>query len=120
MPAQQLYEPTVAERSKMDKLHRLSGALPYNPSSQRLMDRDDEGNSSKGSSDSLEDGAHIMHQDGNGGAMSRSTSVSPNFISRRQWCTVLILFFVNLINYMDRLTIAGKKHSFIFYDSLLR
>ena len=32
-----------------------------------------------------------------------------NHITRRQWITVLVLFFVNLINYMDRLTIAGRN-----------
>jgi uncharacterized membrane protein len=29
-------------------------------------------------------------------------------ITARQWITVAILCFVNLINYMDRFTIAGK------------
>ena len=29
-------------------------------------------------------------------------------VSTREWITVLVLCFVNLINYMDRLTIAGK------------
>lgn len=29
----------------------------------------------------------------------------------REWIAVLILCFVNLINYMDRYTIAGKFHS---------
>ena len=33
---------------------------------------------------------------------------SPNYISKAQWCAVVILTFVNLINYMDRYTIAGK------------
>ena len=33
---------------------------------------------------------------------------SPNHISKAQWCAVAILTFINLINYMDRYTIAGK------------
>lgn len=33
---------------------------------------------------------------------------SPNHISKTQWCAVIILTFVNLINYMDRYTIAGN------------
>ena len=33
--------------------------------------------------------------------------VSPR-VTTSQWVTVLILCFVNLINYMDRYTIAGK------------
>jgi len=32
---------------------------------------------------------------------------SPNHISKAQWCAVAILTFINLINYMDRYTIAG-------------
>ena len=32
---------------------------------------------------------------------------SPNHISKTQWCAVAILTFINLINYMDRYTIAG-------------
>jgi len=37
------------------------------------------------------------------------SSRSPNFVTKSQWITVAILTFVNLINYMDRYTIAGKK-----------
>lgn len=33
-------------------------------------------------------------------------------IGRREWFTVGILCFVNLINYMDRFTIAGKCNGF--------
>ena len=36
------------------------------------------------------------------------TKSSPNHISRAQWCAVIILTFINLINYMDRYTIAGR------------
>jgi len=32
---------------------------------------------------------------------------SPNYVSRADWITLAILTFVNLINYMDRYTIAG-------------
>lgn len=34
-------------------------------------------------------------------------------ISKKEWITVLILCFINLINYMDRMTIAGKYQSSI-------
>ena len=37
------------------------------------------------------------------------TKSSPNHISKAQWCAVTILTFVNLINYMDRYTIAGNN-----------
>lgn len=43
-------------------------------------------------------------------------------ISRTEWFTVLVLCFVNLINYMDRFTIAGEylclfllPNSFVYY-----
>lgn len=39
---------------------------------------------------------------------SRNLAVSLRDISLRQWLTVSILCFVNLINYMDRFTIAGE------------
>lgn len=39
---------------------------------------------------------------------------SPNYVSRADWLTLAILTFVNLINYMDRYTIAGK-----FFSNLL-
>lgn len=35
-------------------------------------------------------------------------------ITRQEWFTVIVLCFVNLINYMDRFTIAGKKEFFFF------
>merc|ERR1711963_229329 len=37
----------------------------------------------------------------------KSNVKSPNFVSRSEWITLAILTFVNLINYMDRYTIAG-------------
>merc|ERR1711963_955783 len=37
----------------------------------------------------------------------KSNVKSHNFVSRSEWITLAILTFVNLINYMDRYTIAG-------------
>ena len=104
MPAQQLLPDKRPQA-------RVVG-LPYNPSSQRLMsdgammpgaasDADlgysyKPGHEEEESALRVGPGRHPSHH-----------SHSPNFISRRQWCTVFILFFVNLMNYMDRLTIAG-------------
>ena len=47
---------------------------------------------------------------------SEHTKSSPNHITKAQWCAVAILTFINLINYMDRYTIAGKifKHLKVF------
>ena len=43
---------------------------------------------------------------------------SPNYVSRADWITLAILTFVNLINYMDRYTIAGKFHFIDFFKYL--
>ena len=39
----------------------------------------------------------------------RATAPVHGHITARQWITVGVLVYVNLINYMDRLTIAGMK-----------
>ena len=46
---------------------------------------------------------------GKGRGDSSPSKRSPNYVTRTQWTTVAILTFVNLINYMDRYTIAGKS-----------
>ena len=38
---------------------------------------------------------------------SEDSKVSAHKISARQWMTMAVLVYVNLINYMDRLTLAG-------------
>lgn len=38
----------------------------------------------------------------------------------REWVAVLILCFVNLINYMDRFTIAGELKSLLYYINFLQ
>ena len=45
----------------------------------------------------------------NSNVKSDYSKSSPNHISKTQWCAVAILTFINLINYMDRYTIAGKS-----------
>ena len=42
-----------------------------------------------------------------GGEEKKNPSVSGPEVSRQQWLTMAVLVFVNLINYMDRLTLAG-------------
>ena len=78
-------------------------SLPFNPSSQALMK--DHGPSDPYSQvDYLDYRPELLKVQ-----RSQSSSAnSPHFISGRQWVTVSVLFFVNLINYMDRLTIAGE------------
>eukprot|EP00092_Neocalanus_flemingeri_P019181 GFUD01020780.1.p1 GENE.GFUD01020780.1~~GFUD01020780.1.p1 ORF type:complete len:603 (-),score=148.71 GFUD01020780.1:601-2409(-) len=81
MPAQQL-----TERSK-DRVVAHMG-LPANSSTAALMRKVDR-----------EDGLGVEFKGGVGAASGHVTT--------RQWITVLVLVYVNLINYMDRLTIAG-------------
>ncbi|XP_059092093.1 protein spinster-like isoform X2 [Tigriopus californicus] len=83
--------------------------FPYNPSSQRLMA--ELGEKEGGGASEVNLLGRLYEPEGSpnrgmGGALSGYPK-TPNHISRRQWITVIILFFVNLINYMDRLTIAG-------------
>ncbi len=102
MPAQQLLPD---KRTKA----QVSGAMgiPYNPSCQHLMGKDGAATDTDSNESFPSDVDLYVSYPPEGGALTRSRS-SPHFISRRQVCTVLILFFVNLINYMDRLTIAGN------------
>ena len=106
MPAQQLAE----KRKSAAKFT----PIPYNPSSQRLMMKGGElseidlaGNfyTPVSTANRTADG---RSSEESLGAVEGSFNRSPNHISRTQWVTVIVLFFVNLIKYMDRLTIAGK------------
>ena len=110
MPAQQLAE----KRKSAAKFT----PIPYNPSSQRLMMKGGElseidlaGNfyTPVSTANRTADG---RSREESLGAVEGSFNRSPNHISRTQWVTVIVLFFVNLINYMDRLTIAGKSFKF--------
>ena len=83
MPAQQL-----TERSK-DRVVAHMG-LPANSSTAALMRKVDK-----------EGGLEVEFKGGVGAASGHVTT--------RQWITVAVLVYVNLINYMDRLTIAGMK-----------
>lgn len=69
---------------------RVSEGLPSTHSSQQLMPSDSE-------TASIENRNRNEHDNSTLGS-----------ISYRDWCTVIVLCFINLINYMDRFTIAGK------------
>ena len=106
MPAQQLMS---GEKGGLANKARIV-SIPFNPSSQHLM--------AKGSNDfsdvdlysaNIKRAASSGARGGKDGADDSGTAMrTHNHITRRQWITVLVLFFVNLINYMDRLTIAGR------------
>lgn len=68
--------------------------LPSNNSNQQLMDDD---------SDGLETRAPSINGD---------TPKNCRTVTKAQWLTVAVLCYVNLINYMDRFTMAGRQYSF--------
>ena len=69
--------------------------IPPNVSQQYLVRNDD----NQATSSSLESQFHKRTDDNN--ASLRNVTV-------KEWTAVLVLCFVNLINYMDRFTIAGE------------
>lgn len=91
-----------------------AGKLPATNSQQRLMPADSDSVSS-----SLDEADLEAPPGGGGGGLrqiyaddDRSVSVSSTSTgrqSRTAWFTVIVLCFVNLINYMDRFTIAGRS-----------
>ena len=85
MPAQQLER----GREKVAVM-KMGGSLPANSSSAALV-------TSKGGALEPE------FQPVLGAASGR--------VAARQWITVAVLVYVNLINYMDRLTLAGGTHT---------
>lgn len=83
-----------------------SGSLPTTYSSQQLMGGDAESVTA-----SLDTGSTIDGQCGPDGRPNSRNSRQYDGLSTiaySEWFTVIVLCFVNLINYMDRFTIAGK------------
>lgn len=68
-------------------------------SSQQLMQPDEDSGTGSLSGDNNDDNKILEQQ-------HSRTSLSS--ITGKQWFTVGVLCFINLINYMDRFTIAGK------------
>jgi len=91
--------------SQMDtsKGRMVVTTLPNNPSSQILV---------KYVSDSANKELEPVFISGSSSQDSEifnPTNSGSNCVTRAQWITVAILTFVNLINYMDRYTIAGQN-----------
>lgn len=84
-------------------------SIPVNKSSQKLVNEDFLQNSSTssslaGGSSNAGGGDNLSSSDDNTTQMGRNRTK----VSKMEWITVFILFFVNLINYMDRFTLAGE------------
>lgn len=80
-----------------------AGALPTTYSSQQLMQSSDSESVGNGG-----DGGRAAGGADNNENRNHATPLRLSHVSRSQWLTVTVLCFVNLINYMDRFTIAGK------------
>ncbi|KAL9919528.1 lysolipid transporter protein spinster isoform 3-T4 [Glossina fuscipes fuscipes] len=78
-----------------------AGALPTTYSSQQLMQSSDSESVGNGGDGRAAGG--VDNEDNR----NRGTPLRLSHVSRSQWFTVIVLCFVNLINYMDRFTIAG-------------
>ncbi|KAL5289149.1 SPNS3 family protein [Megaselia abdita] len=79
----------------------------YNPLSVTVMDNNsvtDSGGSGSGGMPSTHSSQQLMPPDN---SPTVSVTAPRSGITKMQWFTVIVLCFVNLINYMDRFTIAG-------------
>lgn len=88
---------TMMDSSTQDD-REVPGHIPTTNSSEELMPH------GGGSSDSEEGGSCVE----SGKVANPSIVVRTSAISKKEMFTVFVLCFVNLINYMDRLTIAGE------------
>ena len=82
-----------AGKMPAEKYLNVKTIIPTNPSSQALV---------------KSHGGQLRPNDSEESIEVKKNVKSPNFVSRADWMTLAILTFVNLINYMDRYTIAGK------------
>ena len=87
MPAQQLER----GREKVAVM-KMGGSLPANSSSAALV------------SAKTAEGTGLLQPE-----FRPASHAASGHITTRQWITVAVLVYVNLINYMDRLTLAGKS-----------
>ena len=98
MSAQQLIDHEVCERSLRNSNSRQDGKVST----------DSSGSSSLSSSNTKIDGKGIPSaSDSSTNSSSGENRTVEHHLTKRQIITVTILCFVNLINYMDRYTIAG-------------
>jgi len=87
MPAEKLLDP------------RLKPVMIVNNASSQALMKDHESASTVGLRNNVSEESIELNQG--------QKVKSPNYVSRADWLTLAILTFVNLINYMDRYTIAG-------------
>ncbi len=85
-----------------------SSSIPSNKSNQKLVNEDYLENQVSSSRNSQE----LSPSSSSNRVMQRGISTDSSQqkcnLTKSQWLTVLVLVYVNLINYMDRFTLAGK------------
>lgn len=88
--------------SEKHSLNLISNMEPENISPQGMYSR-------CGKNDTNENGNSLIEEmcSSQNSGLDKREEESPR-MTASQWSTVLILCFVNLINYMDRYTIAGE------------
>ena len=97
MPAQQLER----GREKVAVM-KMGGSLPANSSSAALV-----------STKTVENAGLLQPE------FRPASHAASGHITTRQWVTVAVLVYVNLINYMDRLTLAGEVTAFFVSAELI-
>ena len=97
MPAQQLER----GREKVAVM-KMGGSLPANSSSAALV-----------STKTVENAGLLQPE------FRPASHAASGHITTRQWVTVAVLVYVNLINYMDRLTLAGEVTTFFVSAELI-
>lgn len=108
------YDRSIVNRASAAENNRIMAIanLPSTNSSQQLMSGDSESvNASIAGSSTMDGrGASNASLDTIKRPSSRTSHQYDGFssITLQEWFTVSVLCFVNLINYMDRFTIAGK------------
>lgn len=85
-----------------------AGKIPATTSQQRLMPADSDSVSSSLDEGDPEAIPGVGVVGGDGDEMTVASSNGSGGVSATAWFTVGVLCFVNLINYMDRFTIAGE------------
>lgn len=91
------------EEEEAGTMSNIVSTIPSTQSSQHLMSPDAE--------------SVITEEDRKSIRRRNSEIVEQTFstVTKGQWFTVAVLCFINLINYMDRFTIAGKSSFISFF-----
>jgi len=90
-------ESDLSSEATMAAVHSNSN-IPSTHSSQQLMT---DGESVSGDIEEVEKSPNRRNR-------SHSERLGLGSVTSKEWFTVAVLCFINLINYMDRFTIAGK------------